>query len=72
VECPLVEYPLVEYPLVEYPQPNSSGRRGVGVKACCQREGADVERRLGMDTWQVSARVMELLQVMSLLVKAQK
>ena len=27
----------------------------------------DVERRLGEDTWQVSARVMEALQVMSLL-----
>ena len=28
-----------------------------------------MERRLGVDTWQVSARVMEALQVMSLLLK---
>jgi len=28
-----------------------------------------VERRLGVDTWQVSARVIEALQVMSLLLK---
>ena len=42
--------------------------RGWDVTACWPREKADVERRLGEDTWQV--RVMELLQVMSLLLKA--
>ena len=36
-------------------------------KTVWPREGADVERRLGEDTWQVSARVVELLQVMNLL-----
>jgi hypothetical protein len=42
-------------------------RRALPSKTAWSREGADVERRLGEDTWQVSARVMELLQVMSLL-----
>ena len=44
-------------------------RRALPSKTVWSREGADVERRLGEDTWQVSARVMELLQVMSLLLK---
>ena len=45
-------------------------RRALPSKTVWSREGADVERRRqGEDTWQVSARVMELLQVMSLLLK---
>ena len=43
-------------------------RRALPSKTVWSREGADVERRRrGEDTWQVSARVMEALQVMSLL-----
>ena len=44
-------------------------RRALPSKTVWSREGLDVERRLGEDTWQVSARLMSLLQVMSLLLK---